>query len=145
MSSTSSGGETIIVYVNPSWATIPRALSQLKTQMTSLEVPGTCMVPGTPSTTSKLSMPTTSQEVNNPTGSHSSSADQGSAGHMAHIQRSCEERQLSKEATDLLMATWRSKTQTNYNSLFHKWECWCNEWDRNPIQGPVTDVINFLA
>ena len=64
---------------------------------------------------------------------------------MAYIRRSCEERELSKRATDLLMASWRSKSQSNYNSLFHKWECWCNEQKRNPVSGPVTDVINFLA
>ena len=34
---------------------------------------------------------------------------------------------FSKEATSLLMASWRSKSQSSYNSLFHKWECWCNE------------------
>ena len=52
---------------------------------------------------------------------------------------------FSKEATSLLMASWRSKSQSSYNSLFHKWECWCNERNRDPIHGPVTDVINFLA
>ena len=113
---------------------------------TSLEVPS--MVPNSTSTSSRLPLPTTSQGVNYCTGSHSSTADQGSrgpVGRMAYIRRSCEERQLSKESTDFLMASWQSKSQGNYNSLFHKWECWCDDWGRNPIQGPVTDVINFLV
>ena len=43
------------------------------------------------------------------------------------------------------MGSWRKKSQTSYNSLFHKWECWCNQRNRNPIYGPIADVINFLA
>ena len=36
-------------------------------------------------------------------------------------------------------------SEQSYNSLFHKWECWCNERNRDPNQGSVTDVVNFLV
>ena len=114
----------------------------------STSVESSSMVSSTPVPASGLPMPLASQGVYNPTGTHSPTTRQGTrgtAGRMAYIRRSCEERELSKGATDLLMASWRSKSQSNYNSLFHKWECWCNERERNPISGPVTDVINFLA
>jgi len=29
--------------------------------------------------------------------------------------------------------------------LFSKWSRWCSQRDRNPIEGPVEDVTNFLA
>ena len=38
-----------------------------------------------------------------------------------------------------------SHTNKSYDSLFTKWECWCSEWDSDPISDPVTEVANFLA
>ena len=64
---------------------------------------------------------------------------------MVYIRRSCEAGSLSEEATRLLMSSWRKKSQSSYNSLFHKWECWCSQRDQNPIFGPVSDMVNFLA
>ena len=63
-----------------------------------------------------FSTTTTSQEVNNPTAPHSTSTSLGSRSTTGHLRRSCEESQLSKETTDLLMASWRSKFQSKYNS-----------------------------
>ena len=106
---------------------------------TRLEVPG--MAPSTLN-------PWLVQGFDNPPDVRNSSSHQGaqsSAGYPTYIQKSCEERHLTQEATDLLMASWWARSQSNYNSLFYKWEGWCHKQDRNPIQGPVTDVINFLA
>ena len=64
---------------------------------------------------------------------------------MAHLRESFESRGISSQASDLLLSSWRSKTQSNYNSLFTKWTDWCHQWDRNPLVGPVEDVANFLA
>ena len=74
-----------------------------------------------------------------------SSGTGSTVGRMAYIRRSCKAGNLSDEATQLLMASWRSKSQSSYNSLFHKWEGWCSQRKRNPIFGPVEDVANFLA
>ena len=45
----------------------------------------------------------------------------------------------------LQTSSWRTKTKSNYNSLFAKWADWCQQRDRNPTSGPVKDIINFLA
>ena len=131
---------------SPCSGTSKDAEGQSGPHSTCLEIPG--VVPSTLESPCRLPMPTTSQQVDNPSTAHCSSTNlgpRGTAGRMAYIRRSCEERQLSSEATDLLMASWRSKSQKSYNSLFLKWERWCSERSRDPIQGPVTDVINFLA
>ena len=52
---------------------------------------------------------------------------------------------FSEQALELLLASWRQKSSKSYNSLFHKWECWCDQRSRNPISGPVVDISNFLA
>ena len=52
---------------------------------------------------------------------------------------------LSEGASRLLESSWRNKTKSTYESLFKRWDSWCQERDRNPIRGPVADVLNFLA
>ena len=64
---------------------------------------------------------------------------------MAHIWESFESRGISSEASALLLASWRPKTQSNYDSLFSKWSRWCSQRNRNLTEGPVEDVANFLA
>ena len=69
----------------------------------------------------------------------------GAIGRMAYIRNSCEAGSLSEKATELLMASWRSKSQSTYDSLFRKWERWCHQRKRSPIFGPIGDIANFLA
>ena len=57
----------------------------------------------------------------------------------------CQSSHLSEAATDLVLSSWRQKSSKSYNSSFNKWACWCEERDRNPISGPISDVANFLA
>ena len=52
---------------------------------------------------------------------------------------------LSEGASRLLESSWRSKTKSTYESLFKRWNNWCQERSRDPIRGPVTDILNFLA
>ena len=52
---------------------------------------------------------------------------------------------LSEGASTLLESAWRDKTKSTYESLFKRWDSWCKERDRNPIKGPITDILNFLA
>ena len=53
--------------------------------------------------------------------------------------------QLSTEASNLMLASWRTKSSQIYESHFGKWACWCAERGHDPISGPVADVANFLA
>ena len=52
---------------------------------------------------------------------------------------------LSTEASELMLASWRTKSSQSYESLFGKWARWCAERGRNPISGPIADIANFLA
>ena len=46
-------------------------------------------------------------------------------GCMAHLREYCQTERLSKQASELLMASWRDKSTKSYKSLFHKWESLC--------------------
>ena len=64
---------------------------------------------------------------------------------LAHPRQSYSSQGLSSEASDLMLASWRDKTNSNYGSSFSKWAGWCQRRVRNPHSGPVADVVNFLA
>ena len=94
------------------------------------------------------SIPSTSTQgggVASAPSSSSLSGGQDSVGCMAYIREGCQKEELSEQASSLVLASWRSKSNSNYNSHFHKLECWCYSRDRNPISGPIADVFNFLA
>jgi len=52
---------------------------------------------------------------------------------------------ISESASTLLLASWRKKSARSYDSAFLKWASWCQERNTDPISGPVSAVINFLA
>ena len=64
---------------------------------------------------------------------------------MAHLRSTFSSLGLSSEASELLLSSWRSKTNQSYNSLCSKWISWCQPRDRNPFEGPVGDVVKFLV
>ena len=52
---------------------------------------------------------------------------------------------LSRQAPELILKSWRTKTNKSYDSLFEQWNSWCSEWGSDPFSGPVSEVANFLA
>ena len=44
-----------------------------------------------------------------------------------------------------MLASWRDKTNSNYGSSFSRWASWCHQRGRDPLAGPIEDVVNFLA
>ena len=44
-----------------------------------------------------------------------------------------------------MLASWRPKTNTNYGSCFARWTDWCKHRNRDPLKGPVSDIVHFLA
>ena len=52
---------------------------------------------------------------------------------------------FSSEASSLMLASWRDETNSSYGSSFAKRASWCHQRGRNPLSGPIADVINFLA
>ena len=68
-----------------------------------------------------------------------------SIGCLAVIQQWCRSGGLSETASRLLESSWRDNTKSTYESLFKQWDSWCQEQSRDPIRGPIADVLNFLA
>ena len=66
-------------------------------------------------------------------------------GCMAYLRESFSSRGVSQEASNLLLSSWRPKTQSIYNSAFSKWASWCQQRNRDPTFGPIEDIVNFLS
>jgi len=66
-------------------------------------------------------------------------------GRVAYLRNRYREHELSEEASDLLLASWREKSGRTYDSLFGKWVSWCDKRNSDPISGPVSEVVNFLT
>ena len=77
----------------------------------------------------------------NQSGIHHDSGPRSS--HMAYLRDSFQSRGFSETASKLLLTSWRAKTTSNCNSLFNKWASWCEQRDRNPIDGHIEDIVNF--
>ena len=90
---------------------------------------------------------TTTTEPNNdtvrseiPDASRNSTID-----HLAYLRESYTSKGFSSEASDLMLSSWRPKTNSNYGSSFTRWASWCKQRDRDRLSGPVSDIVNFLA
>ena len=64
---------------------------------------------------------------------------------LAIIRNQSQSGGLSEGASHLLESSWRSQTKSTYESLFKRWNDWCQERGRDPIRDPVADILNFLA
>jgi len=62
---------------------------------------------------------------------------------MARLRESHSSRGLSLQTS--LLPNGETKTNSNYGSSFSKWASWCQQWNRDPLSGPIEDVANFLA
>ena len=119
-----------VVMITPLWITqswYPMILEMLESS--------SCLLPATPDL---VLLPTGQDALYNETQGTRISC-------MAYLRESFTSRGISTEASNLLLSSWKTKTKSNYNSLFAKWVDWCQPRDRNPATGPIEDVINFLA
>ena len=64
---------------------------------------------------------------------------------LAYLRESYTSKGFSSEASDLMLSSWRPKTNSNYGSSFTRWASWCKQRDQDPLSGPVSDIVNFLA
>lgn len=64
---------------------------------------------------------------------------------LAYLRKRCRAQDLSERATDLVLKSWRTKTNKSYDSLFGRWNRWCDEWGEDPISGPMSGIANFIA
>ena len=99
------------------------------------------MVSSPPLDAGRLSTPPTTASVSQSGPIH----PVASASRMAYLRDRYRGSQLSEEAVDIMLHSWRAKTNKSYDSLFRKWHRWCCERSLDPISGPIADVVNFLA
>ena len=52
---------------------------------------------------------------------------------------------ISDQAIDLILSSWRDKTNSNYNSVWKAWESWCAARGVHPFSSAISDVLDFLA
>ena len=95
-------------------------------------------LPSTDSSTSRPGINATGAGLPDATGSTS-------IGRLAYLRQSYASRGISAEASDLMLRSWREKTNSNYASSFSRWASWCQQRGRDPLAGPIEDVVNFLA
>ena len=93
-------------------------------------------------TSGGVSTPSTSTQGCSMSSTPSSSSFSGGHSAVGYIRKGCRKGDLSDQASSLILTSWRSKSNSNYKLLFHKWECWCHSRDRNPISGLIADVLN---
>ena len=112
----------------------------------SSRLEGTTLVPssprnvmGLPSTTPSTTRPVSDDIINGGTGLPTPTS------RMAYLRGKFASQSLSRAAGDLLLSSWRTKSNKTYDSHFKKWVCWCTERGSDPVSGPVSDVVNFLA
>ena len=104
----------------------------------SMEI--SAMVPPPAVITSRLATPATQAGHGNRV-----SPNNAPTSRVEHHRERLNEQGLSSQVTDLILNSWRTKTNKSYDSLFRRWNRWCTEQGSNPFSGPVSEVANFLA
>ncbi len=52
---------------------------------------------------------------------------------------------IPEEAIDLILASWRTKTEANYEFAWRKWQTWCSSENTNPFAADLSVILGFLA
>ena len=121
---------------SPSENPIPRSL----TGSDSASMENTILVSNTAENADRPSVSTPS------TGNHPEpSVSRTSASRLEHLRERFRSQNLSDQATELVLKSWRSKTSKSYDSLFGKWHRWCDRRGSDPFLGPISEVANFLV
>ena len=91
-------------------------------------------LPSTDTSTSGPGINATGAGISDATGSTS-------VGRLAYLRQSYSSREISAQASDLMLRSWRDKTNSNYGSSFSRWASWCQQRGRDPLAGPIEDVL----
>ena len=68
-----------------------------------------------------------------------------STGHLEGLRQRFRAEKISDQAIDLILSSWRDKTNSNYNSVWKAWESWCAARGVHPFLSTISDVLDFLA
>ena len=67
------------------------------------------------------------------------------AGCMAHFRAKLAKEGFSQKVSDILLASWRKKTASQYESAWKAWSGWCSEREINPFSTTLENIFEFLA
>ena len=131
-------------FANPPWNLILRVLMKAQCQGANiiLVTPAwkTALVPPPAVNASGLATPATQAGHHNRICTHNAPT-----GHVEHLRERLGKQGLSGQATDLILKSWRTKTNKSFDSMFGQWNRWCVARGSNPFSGPVSAVANFFA
>lgn len=66
-------------------------------------------------------------------------------GRLEGLRQRFREKKISDQAVDLILSSWRDKTNANYNSAWKAWESWCSARGIYPFASDISYVLDFLA
>ena len=61
------------------------------------------------------------------------------------IRETLQKRKISTRSASIIMASWRSGTQKQYNMYIQKWFCYCGKREISGFQVSLSEVLDFLA
>ena len=80
---------------------------------------------------------------------HQQTSHSPSASRVDYLRSRFRSKELTEDATKLLLSSWRQKkqkkTRKSHDSLFSKWLCWCHQRDTDPISGNIAEVFRNLG
>ena len=74
-----------------------------------------------------------------------SSNDPSSVGRMEGLRGQLQAEAISEGAINLILASWREKTNATYNSAWRKWERWLTTHNTDPFSANIANVLEFLT
>jgi len=66
-------------------------------------------------------------------------------GRLEGLRQRFREKKISDQAVDLILSSWRDKTDANYNSAWKAWESWSSARGIYPFASDISYVLDFLA
>ena len=66
-------------------------------------------------------------------------------GRMEGLRRRFQSDSIPEKAIELIMCSWREKTNANYNSAWRKWEEWCRIRNTCAFSADIQSILAFLA
>ncbi len=64
---------------------------------------------------------------------------------VSYIRKSFTDKNISEKATNIIMCSWRSTTQKQYNSAIKKWLLFCNKWKISSVQPSISVILEYLS
>ncbi|XP_038062756.1 uncharacterized protein LOC119733242 [Patiria miniata] len=64
---------------------------------------------------------------------------------MPHIRERLASTGISNRTSEIIVASWRSKTQKQYASYLRRWDSFCSQHGINPIKPTIGNALQFLT